>query len=237
MILFILACIASFIPCLALFLWLRNCTKSNETAYTKACDKALIRGILTVFPIILFSGISYLLLRLTKLHTINPLLYQAVYTFIVLAFMEELAKYLSFRGVLKKTDYPWSWLDLTVIMTIVGIGFGLIESVTYDIGAPIPVVLVRGICVPHAGYGFVVGYFYGKAMETRKMSYKMLGFTLSWFLHGLYDFSLSAEFIAINENLMFVALSLAIVDIVLVIIAIRFVCKAKKSEKYTKLLL
>lgn len=234
MIMFILACIVSFIPCIALFLWLRNHTKGDEPAFKKLCDTAMVRGILAVLPIVLLSGSSYVLLRFTKLQDTSPLLYQALYTFIVLAFMEELAKYLAFRGVLKKTDYPCSWLDVTVIMTIVGIGFGLIESVTYAFGASIPVVLVRGISVPHAGFGFIVGYFYGKAMETGKPFYKGFGFALSWLLHGLYDFSLSQEFIAINENLMFVGLSLALLDIVLVIMAIAFVRRARRCKRICK---
>ena len=55
-----------------------------------------------------------------------------------------------------------------------------------------------------------------------------MGFALSWFLHGLYDFSLSEEFIALHEDLAMVAVGLAILDIVLVILLIAYVRKAKK---------
>ena len=102
-------------------------------------------------------------------------------------------------------------------MTIIGLGFGMLESVLYAIGATVPVVLIRGICVPHAGYGFLVGYFYGKGSKADKSALKWMGFLLAWLMHGLYDFSLSQEFIALNDNLAIVALLLAVLDIVLVL--------------------
>lgn len=57
---------------------------------------------------------------------------------------------------------------------------------------------------------------------------------IAWFIHGRYDFSLSKEFAAINDNLVIVALILAILDIVLVIILIRFVRKTRGQERYTE---
>ena len=53
-------------------------------------------------------------------------------------------------------------------------------------------------------------------------------------MHGLYDFSLSEEFIAINDNLAIVALLLAVLDIVLVFILIGFARNAKKQALYTE---
>ncbi len=237
MIVFILACLISFIPYILLFLWLRNLRKDageEGTAYQKLCGKSLLRGILAPLPVILLSAISYIVIRLTGVHLSHPLLYEALYTFIVLALMEEIVKYLLFRRALKKTDYSYSWLDVTVLMSIVGIGFGLCEAVIYAIGASIPVVLIRGITVPHAGYGFIVGYFYGKSVKTGRASYKWAGFLLAWFLHGLYDFSLSSEFVALNEFVMLISLLLAVLDIVLVILLIVFARKARKQEKYTQ---
>jgi RsiW-degrading membrane proteinase PrsW (M82 family) len=231
MILFLLAGVASFIPSVSLFLWLRNRLKKEET-YKKLCTRTLLHGAMCVLPVLLLSGSSYIILRLTGLHNLNPLLYQALYNIIVLALMEETAKYWVFRRILKKTKYAYSWLDTAVLMTIVGLGFGMLESVVYAIGASVPVVLIRGICVPHAGYGFLTGYFYGKGSKTGKPAVKWTGFLLSWLMHGLYDFSLSQEFIAINDNLMIVALLLAVMDIVLVLLLVGFARKAKKQPLY-----
>ena len=241
MLLFLIACVVSFIPCIVLFLRLRKSHvgtgDEGEITFNEVCNKALRPGIFTVLHVLLLSGVTYVLLWLTRLQDSNPLVYQALYTFIVLALAEEVAKYLAFNRVIKKTDYPYSWLDLTILMAIVGIGFGLIESVIYAIGASVPVVLVRGICIPHAGYGYIVGYAYGKSIKEDKPVLKWLGFILAWLLHGQYDFSLTEEFVAINENLMFVALLLAVLDIVLVIMLAVFVRKARRRKAYIKPLL
>ena len=53
-------------------------------------------------------------------------------------------------------------------------------------------------------------------------------------MHGLYDFSLSEEFIAVNDNLVFIPLLLALMDIILVIILIVFAKKARKQTVYTE---
>lgn len=231
MLLFILACVVSFIPTLALFFWLRNCRKA-DIAYRKLCVDALVKGMLSVFLIVLLSGASYFLIRLTRLQNVNPLLYEMIYNFIVLALVEEAVKGLAFQRALKKTDYACSWQDVVVLMTIVHIGFELIESLIYTIGTSIPIVLVRGICIPHAGYGFIVGYFCGKGMKEGKAYKKWIGFVLSWLIHGLYDFSLSEAFIAINDNLVFVAIALALLDILLVINLIVFVRRTKRAGIY-----
>ena len=233
MIIYILACIASLIPCAALYFWQRNGVKKDK-AWQKLCDRTLLKGVLSVFPIVLLSGVCFFLLKLLKIQESHPLLYEMLYTFIVLALAEEIVKYRTFGSVLQKTDYPCSWLDIAMLMTIVGIGFGCMESVVYMISASVPVVLIRGLCVPHAGYGFVVGYFYGKGCITGKSKQRWIGFVLAWFLHGLYDFSLTEEFTAINDFLMIVALALAVLDILLVINLIVFVKRAKKREQCTQ---
>ncbi len=231
MVIYIIACIASFIPSIGVFLWLR---KRGDEVYKKVCNMAFRQGVLCVLPITLFSGVSYVLIRLTGVQDTNPLLYQALYTFIVLALAEESAKFLAFKKVLKKSEYEYSWLDLVAFMTIVSIGFGVIESVLYAIGASVPVVLVRGICVPHAGYGFIIGYFYGRGLKRGNKADKIIGFLLALALHGMYDFSLSDEFVALHEYIMFVALFLAIADIVLVIILIVFANKVKNNPEYVE---
>ena len=233
MILLILAIIVSFVPAVLLYRWLKNRIK-DDAAFRELCGSTLKKGILSVFPILLCSLVFQLIIRLIGVKESNPLLYEALYTFIVLALAEELVKYLAFRRTLQQTEYRVSWVDVTALMAIVGIGFDLIESVVYAIGASVPVVLIRGICIPHAGYGFIVGYFYGKSVKNGKPAVKWIGFLLAWLLHGLYDFSLSEPFIAINDNLAIVAILLALLDIVLVLLLVRFVKKAKKQAAYTE---
>ena len=234
---FWVACVVSFIPFILLYLWVRNGLKSaaaDGAAYQKLCGKALLKGFLSIFPVMLFSGVSSVLLNLTGLRNNHYLIHQALYTMIVLALMEELAKFWMFRRLLKKNDYPYSWLSMIAFMTIVSIGFGAIESVVYAIDASIPVVLVRGICVPHVGYGFVEGYFYGKAVKTGKMGWQWLGLCLSWVIHGLYDFSLTPELLEISDIFYLLPFILVIIDIWLAIHMVVFTKKARKQEKYTE---
>ena len=212
---YIIACVVSFIPILIMFWWLRN-KATGEEAFKKVCDEALKQGALSVFPVILGSLVTSIITRLFGLQESNPLLYRAI------------------RMVLKNSDYKYSWIDMAILMTIVGAGFGLPETLLYMLDASVPVVLIRGICLPHAGYGFIIGYFHGKAIRKGNSFYKVMGFAIAWLMHGLYDFSLSEEFIAINDNLVFVPFILAFLDIVLVIWLIIFVKKKRKLPEYTE---
>ena len=228
----ILVLLAGLIPGALLFLWLRNRMNGNED-YKKLCDKALLRGALSTFPVVLMSGALYFLMYFIGFEDNYPILYIGIHEFVVIAFSEELMKYFSFKRVLKNTDYPYSWLDTTVLMTIAGTGFGAIESIVYSLTNSVGVMLVRGISFPHSGYGFIVGYFYGKSIKTGNRTYNVIGFMLSWLLHGLYDFSLSSEVEELNDIFVFIAVSLALLDVILVIRLIVFANKAKKDVTYT----
>ncbi|MBQ8978518.1 MAG: PrsW family intramembrane metalloprotease [Oscillospiraceae bacterium] len=225
---FILACAASLIPFLLLFLWLRKRGKEKEN--DKLFGKALVKGFISTVPIVLLSMLFNILLRLARVEEFSPLLFQGLYTFIVLALSEEIVKFATARKLMKTADKPLSVTDVTVITVIVGIGFGMLESVIYMIGANVPTVLVRGICMPHAGYGFITGYFFGRGLQKDSRPMKWTGFVLSWLMHGVYDFALTDEFMKLGEDLAIVAVSLAIADIALVIGLISFVKRAKKRE-------
>lgn len=215
----------------ALFCWLRSLRKDD--AYRKLCGKALRKGALCSFAVIAVSGALSVALRLTGLREMEPLLYRALHTFVVLALAEEAVKFLTSRRMLRKTAYPYSRMDVALVTTLVGVGFGVVENIAVAVGSNMIVMLIRALCIAHGSYGFLVGYFYGKGMKTGKNSDKVLGFVLTWLLHGLYDFSLSEEFIALNENLAIVAVALAALDVVLEVVMIVFFVKARKNELYT----
>ena len=230
----ILIFILSIIPSVLIVFFLRK-RRREDPLYVKSCRSALIRGVVSVLPILGVSGILYVVyvvLGVTVLKDIPILFLKAFYTFIVLAFAEELVKFLVFQGVLKKKLTAYSWADITAIMVIVGTAFGLIEDLIYAIGASVPVMLLRGITMGHVGYGFVMGWFYGKMLYTGKKRYGVISFMLPFLLHGLYDFSLTPELIELNEGLMAIALLLALLDIVLLILMVRFFVKEKKKERY-----
>ena len=117
-------------------------------------------------------------------------------------------------------------------MVIIGTAFGLVEDIPYAIGATPVIMLVRGFTMGHLGYGFMMGWFYGKKLYTGKKRYGVLAFVLPFLLHGLYDFSLTPELLKWNDNIAFLGVALAATDLVLLALMIRFFIKARKKEHY-----
>lgn len=234
MLLSILFFLLSIVPSVLIFVLLRNRQKDN-ILYRKKCTYSFVSGLISVLPILLLSGVLYVLnvfLKVALLQNVNILVYQAIYRFIVLAFAEEIIKFLTFRFVLKRNPYAYSWADVTAFMVIIGTAFGLIEDIPYAIGATPIIMLVRGFTMGHVGYGFIMGWFYGKRLHTGKKFYGVIAVLLPWLIHGLYDFSLTPELLELNDNFAFLGVSLALLDIVLLILMIRFFIRAKKQERY-----
>lgn len=222
--------LVSILPSIILYKWFNK--QSDDEKYKVICKDALIKGILAVFPILLTSLLLNVFCSVV-LHSIkDTLLYKAFYTFFVLAFAEELVKYLAFKKLIKKFDYNYSWFNLTIFMTIVGLGFGCIENTVMTIGSNFIMMVIRGISIGHAGYGFIMGWFYGKMLKTKKKIYGVLGFVIPWILHGLYDFGLTEELLSINDNYAIISVSLELLCIIFVFIIIHFVRKRRKDKIY-----
>ena len=62
----------------------------------------------------------------------------------------------------------------------------------------------------------------------------ILAFLVPWSIHGLYDFSLSKELMAVNDNFMFLGFGLAALSLALLIVMICFFVRVRKHnlEKY-----
>ena len=224
----------SIIPSLLIIIKLRN-RRKDDALYVKSCNSAIKSGFFSILPVIGVSAVFALavrLLKLTLLKNANYFINEAIYTFIVLALAEELVKFQCLRVLLKKRYNEYTWADVVAFMVIIGTGFGLIEDIPYAIGASPAVMLVRGITMGHVGYGFIMGWFYGKYLDTGKRRFGIIAFMLPFLLHGLYDFSLNAKLLELNDNLAAIALSLALIDIILLILMIRFFIRAKRIERY-----
>ena len=77
-------------------------------------------------------------------------------------------------------------------------------------------------------------WFYGKRLYSVKKRYGVIAVLLPWLIHGLYDFSLTPELVEFNDNFMLSALLLAALDVVLLILMIRFFIKARKKDFYNE---
>ena len=119
---------------------------------------------------------------------------------------------------------------MIAFMVIVSIGFELMESVVYAIGSGPIHMFVRGITLMHGGYGFIEGWFYGKAKYTKNKAYIAAGFLIAWLLHGAYDFGLNDEFLAMNPNNAYLSVGIAGFSLVLLVLLIVFFTRKRKPK-------
>ena len=218
------------IPAVILYSWMKK--KGRDAAFEGICKNAFVKGIIAAFPIILASFLFTIVEGLIGLKKLDPLIYRAIHTFVTIAFAEEIVKFLVFRNVVKKNNYEYSWFDLTVLMILVGLGFGAIENLIIAIDASPIIMIIRSVLMGHAGYGFITGWYYGKGKKYRNKALQYVGFVISWLLHGLYDFGLSDELEAYNDNLVFIPFLCALISLICIILIIRFVKKRNRDEKY-----
>lgn len=232
MLIVILVYLLSCIPAVALYLLLKHRLNPGNDHYKKACTEAMKNGLLSVLPVIGVSMAFNILFNVLGLRDGSSLLASALHDFIVLAFSEELCKSLMFAKALKKADYSYTWLDMIAFMVITATGFEILESVIYAIDSNPIQMIVRGITVMHSGYGFIEGWFYGKAKYTGHKFYAVIGFLIAWLMHGAYDFGLSDDFAALGEYTAFLSVSLALIALITFIVMIVFFAKKKKKEQY-----
>ena len=225
MILIVLGFLVSLIPALFLFFWLKK--RETDEGWGTLCDSAIKNGLLSTLGVIPVSGVIEIVLILSGLKASHLILYNFLHSFFALAFAEELVKYFFFLRVLRKNERAYSWFELTVLMTIVGMGFGILENVLVAIGSGAITMIVRGITIAHGGLGFIMGYFYGLSVRTGKKSYRIAGFLLAWIVHSFYDFSLSSGLTDVAPAFIYVAIGLTVVFVLLIIGFILFVKKAR----------
>ena len=230
----VLVFIISLLPYIFIYSFLKK-RKKEDTEYQTIYTKALKLGLLQcVGFVILTSGCLYITHIILKLVGVNNFVRNIYYNYIVLALSEEMVKYSMLKRLLKNNNYSYTWLDIVSFMGIIGIGFGLSESLVYAIGANAGMMLVRGISAMHSSYGLLMGYFLGKSKYTNKRLYTFLAIFIPFILHGTYDWCLSATMKNINENIAYISFILALVSIVINIVMLVFISKNKSNKKYNQ---
>ena len=219
-------------PSLALFFWVRKLQK-DKPGYMDTCRKALLNGFLAAVPVVVICLVLSILgsiLGLDDRSTIPGAIYRC---FVMFALTEEGSKFFLFRQTLKKTTCDVSWFDVVVFMTLVGVGFGILENIFCSLDMGLGQAIIRGLTIGHGGYGFIMGYFYAKAVKTGKKWYYVVAFMLPYLLHAFYDFGLSP---AMEPYFLFtfITVTLAALDLALVIIMIVFFARRHKDERYTE---
>ena len=221
------AFLASLIPAAILFFWLWSRKGISEDHHV-LCRRALIAGVLSTPAVIPVSAVLNLLGVLLLRNHLSPFVYRIYHDFMVLAFAEELVKFLAMKRAIRGRNS--SWLEITIAMSITGLGFEVIEAIPYAIGEGPGPMIIRGVTLMHVAYGFVTGYYYGKARHAGKNT-PGIGFFISWFLHGLYDFCLSKEAEEVSELFGVIALALAAFSVVLLFLLVRYVIRASADAE------
>ena len=122
----------------------------------------------------------------------------AVFAYAIVAFSEEMSKFLGLRLYSynqKQFDEP---LDGIVYAVMIGMGFATAENIklvteyeqAYGNGMDIAFQRLYTAVPAHASFAIVMGYFTGKAKFDPKNSVSLLitGLVAAIFLHGTYDF-------------------------------------------------
>ncbi|MBR2790785.1 MAG: PrsW family intramembrane metalloprotease [Eggerthellaceae bacterium] len=218
-------------PSLALFFWVKSLQK-GKPGYADTCKKALLNGFLSTVPVVAICLVLSILGSLTGLgdrDTIPGAIYRC---FVMFALAEEGSKFFLFRYTLKKTTCDVSWFDAVAFMVLVGVGFGILENIFYSLEMGLGQAIIRGVTIGHGCYGFIMGYFYGKAIKTGKKWYYVVAFVLPYLLHAFYDFGLSP---VLEPYFIFgfISVTLAALDLVLVIIMVVFFARRHKDQRYT----
>lgn len=112
--------------------------------------------------------------------------------FVVVAFTEELVKFVCLMLYPFQKSFFNEPLDGIVYAVMIGMGFATLENIIYGTRMGIGTIGVRAFTAVPAHFVFAVvsGYFVGKAkfQKEKRIYYSVVGLLSAVFLHGIYDF-------------------------------------------------
>ena len=222
--------IASFVPSILLFGFLRNNRKDDEE-YRKDCLRLVGSGFL-ISVLIFFADLLLMLLwRLSGLGGKNFVIDGLFKCFIVNALVEELSKFLVARKYIRKDLTKTSRLDILSYLIISAIGFALVEDFVYAFGTNIGQIIVRGLLMGHVPYAMITGYLYGKSIAVKKPWLKFAAFLAAILLHGSYNFLLID---GLPDWSAFVVVTEVFLQTVYMIWMIFFIRKKRNDPEFTR---
>ena len=225
----VLVLLASFIPSILLFLFLRNNREDEE--YRKTCDRLFWQGLLIAMGVTLADAAIILLWNLAGLGKNNMIVNLLFKTFVVNATVEETMKFLCGRKFIRKDSDKVSRLDVITYMAIAAMAFGLFEDILYMFETNIGQILVRGFLMGHVGYGMIMGRLYGKGLKENRTVYKVLAILIPILLHGLYNFSLGE---GLPDVFAFIVVTETFITTVYLIYSIFFIRKKRNDPEFTE---
>lgn len=174
---------------IALYIYIRD---KYEKEPVVCLLKALITGVLIVFPIVFVEKFLY------SLFTGDQGLFKAAYeAFIVASFSEEGFKYIAFLLFFWSNRNFNEKFDGIVYAVFISLGFAAVENILYVYRGGYEVGYLRALtAVPaHALFGTVMGYHFGIARfyPGRRLKNIILAFAMPLLWHGIYDFLIMGQ--------------------------------------------
>lgn len=124
---------------------------------------------------------------------------QALHSFALVAFLEELSKFIFVRGVLYRNKNFNEPLDGIVYAVMVGMGFATAENLLYVYrgGSEVAIVRMFSAIPAHAMFAVLMGYFLGiaKFTHSHQLLYSFAGLLVATIFHGVYDYFLFISFV------------------------------------------
>ena len=152
-------------------------------------------------------------------------------TFLSVGLVEELSRFLFIRLAAGKKRFAKTWLDLVICGGIVGVGFQLLEDITYVNGNLITAIF-RAVTPFHFTFGALMGFFIGKALDSGKKGYYIPAVLLPALLHTLFDSSISA--LTMDDLYLVLVLASALLLIGLTVFMIIIINKWAKLQPIQK---
>ena len=178
----ILVALVQFAVCFLILVWLLK-KKTGEPYSKKTVVKFVLFGAISV--VLHFCLTQVLPLERDFFFGMNPILSGFLTALITAALIEEIVKYILFRLAIWRNREVVCWLDVIIAAIAVGIGFTLLEDLTYLFdGAG---TIFRAIIPAHLLFQAVMGYYYGKARVTKRFKYHVLSLVMPILIHTAFD--------------------------------------------------
>ncbi len=148
---------------------------------------------------------SYLTKFIDTLNFNSIFVYNIVKYFFIVAFIEEICKFIPAKLIGMKSKYHTSYFDTLLYFTFAGLGFACIENIMYVMTFTIKTAFIRGLLsVPgHILFSVILGIFIGLANREKLINnnktneksiiYTTLGFVISSGVHALFNIGLTLK--------------------------------------------
>ena len=173
-------------PVAAIIWFIIHLDRLNKEPW-KMLVRTFLFGILSIIPAVLLE-----MYGMRWLGEVNTIAKAAAEAFLVIGFVEELAKYFFLRTYIYKNKFFDEPFDGIVYAVMISLGFAALENVLYVMQGGMGTAIARMFtAVPaHATFAVLMGFWMGKAKMENKPWLNWVGLLSATAFHGAYDFFL-----------------------------------------------